>query len=244
MISVVLATRRPKTYAHWRFVFYAFNIIWSMVEGTILTQHLEISPCMSAGTGIFWLNEMISTSVPWLILHALVFPLPMPVAIIVNGGAGIAAMTTNIVRCRKTINGCAAGSKSLQQIYQFLQRHLGIFSARLQLPASGARAAAMPASALSSLQASPLTSCVTLYALVQIFAFVLTMHALWLSEHAARMEFLSRTDAVEVEWRLEQLRKPPRAEQIARIMELAATMALAAYILTAAIPEIMNFLQL
>jgi hypothetical protein len=267
--TVILASRRPKTYAQWRFSFYAFNIIWSMVEGTLLTQDLEISPCIYAGTGIFWLNELISTCVPWLILHGLVYPLPMPLAILINGGAGIGVMLTNGMRCKKSLNRCAAGGKLIQGIHQLLQRHFGIFSASIPLPAAAAAAAAAasnttkrglvaavmavatktPAatsSALSSpdFDASSLTPCVTVYSLVQIFAFVMTMHSLWLSEHAARMEFLARTDAVDVEWRLERLRKPLRAEQIVRGVEILATMGLASYILTAAIPEILKFLQL
>lgn len=261
--AVILAIRRPKTYAQWRFSFYAFNIIWSMVEGTLLIQDLEISPCMNAGSGIFWLNELLTTSVPWLILHALVYPLPMSLAIVVNGGAGVAAMITNVMRCKKTLTGCAAGGKYFKNIFQLLQRYFGIFSATIPLPAAASAAAAIPkrrgllagvaspaarlgalsSSSVSSVEVSPMISCVTVYALIQIFAFVVTMHALWLSEHAARLDFLSRTDAVDVEWRLERLRKPLRAEQISRFVEIVVTMGLISYILTATVPEILKLLQ-
>jgi hypothetical protein len=267
----MLAVRRPKTYAQWRFSFYAFNILWSMVEGTLLAQHeVEIAPCMNAGAGIFWLNELVSTSFPWLILHALVYPLPMSLAIMVNGGAGVAVMMTNVMRCRKSLNRCAAGGKYLRDIYQLLQRCFGIFSATLPLPATTAAtaaaatntsrgllaavAASSPLKALGGssniststvgLEADSMTSCVTVYALVQVFAFIVTMHSLWLNEHAARMEFLARTDAVDVEWRLERLRKPLRAEQITRVVEIVATMGFMSFVLTTAVPEIMAFLQL
>jgi hypothetical protein len=263
LTTAILALRRPKIYAQWRYSFYAFNIIWSMVEGTLMTQKdFEISPCMSAGAGIFWLNELVSTSVPWLILHALCYPLPMPLAIMVNGGAGVAVMMTNVMRCKKSLGRCAAGGKYLQEVYSLLQRYFGIFSATMAVPAAGITAGNTPhrgflrAFASSNLrlgavdtgsaisQASSMASCVTVYALVQAFAFIVTMHSLWLSEHAARMEFLSRTDAVDVEWRLERLRKPLRAEQISRFVEIVATMGLMSYILTAAVPEILTWLQL
>lgn len=235
-----------------------------MVEATLFTQKLEISPCMNTGFGIILLNELLSTSFPWLLVHAFLYPLPMPLAIMVNGGVGVAVMITNVMSCKKTVTGCAAGGKFLHYIFQTLQRYFGIFSATISLPTAPSAAAGMtegrevPAvaaslseclgalnsSSVSSLETSSMTSCVTVYALLQIFAFIVTMHSLWLSEHAARMDFLSRTDAVDVEWRLERLRKPLRAEQIARFVEIVATMGLMSYILTATVPEILKFLQL
>ncbi|KAL4539170.1 hypothetical protein Ndes2437A_g02142 [Nannochloris sp. 'desiccata'] len=220
--AVILAIRRPKTYAQWRFSFYAFNIIWSMVEGTLLIQDLEISPCMNAGSGIFWLNELLTTSVPWLILHALVYPLPMSLAIVVNGGAA-------------TIPLPAAASAAAA-----IPERRGLLAG---VASPAARLGALSSSSVSSVEVSPMISCVTVYALIQIFAFVVTMHALWLSEHAARLDFLSRTDAVDVEWRLERLRKPLRAEQISRFVEIVVTMGLISYILTATVPEILKLLQ-
>lgn len=261
--TVTLATRRPKTYARWRFSFHAFNIIWGMVEGILFTHALEISPCINTGSGIFWLNELLNTSVPWLILHALVYPLPMPMAIVVDGGAGVLVMMTNVMRCKRTLTGCGAGGKLLQNAFQLLQRYFGIFSATTSLPAAASAVegitkgrgllavgaspsaclSALNSSSASSLEASPMTSCVTVYALIQIFAFIVTMHSLWLSEHAARLDFLSRTDAVDVEWQLERLRKPLRAEQICRFIEILAMMGLMSYILTATVPEILKLLH-
>ena len=50
-----------------------------------MTKDFSFSPCTSAGSAVFLVSELVNTSGPWLVLHALVYPLPAPLAIVVNG---------------------------------------------------------------------------------------------------------------------------------------------------------------
>lgn len=80
-----LAIRLPTVYIRWRFVLYAFNIMWSMIMANLLVYRLHFNYCRSTGGALFWAGELVNTSLPWLCLHGLVFPLPFHHALIVNG---------------------------------------------------------------------------------------------------------------------------------------------------------------
>jgi hypothetical protein len=225
--AVWLAARRPQSYSRWRVPLYAFNIAWSMVEGNLLVQDVLLGPCPSSTTsGVFWLAQLMNTSTPWLVIHAMVFPLPIAKALLVNGAAGLAMAATNAARCRSAMNACPAEFRNLDGAVAAVQRLTSVFSA----------AAAEPAPALAP--------CIVAYSLLQLFAFATVMHTLWFNEYCSRLEFLAETDAVEVEWRLETMQRPPRTEQIAWVLELVWTFVFLAYILSAALPEVLRWSEL
>lgn len=227
-VAMWLAARRPQLYTRFRFPLYAFNIVWSMVEGNLLVRDVRLGPCPTTASGVYWLAQMMNTATPWLVIHAMVFPLPMTQALLVNGAAGVAMAATNAARCRRSLTACPAEFRQLEGAVAAVQRFAGVFSA-----------AAGPAP-----PAGPLPSCVVAYSLIQLFAFAAVMHTLWMNEYWSRLEFLAETDAIEVEWRLETMQRPPRTEQIAWGLELAWTFVFLTFMLSAAVPEALRWTEL
>ena len=138
---------------------------------------------------------------------------------------------SDVHRCRKSIAACAAGSKYIQSMYRMVTRIFGIFAATSSLSGPD----------YVSPKELEISHCVVLYSMIQLIAFVATMHALWLNEHSSRIEFLARTDAVDVEWRLEKLRNPPKTEKIIEAVEIFGTLVIFSFILSAAVPEFLRW---
>ena len=100
----------------------------------------------------------------------------------------------------------------------------------------------LSSSASTSEMALPsILPCLSVYGVLQLFAFALTMHVLWCGEYLARLKWVAGTEAVDVEWRLETMRRPPKTEQIATALELMATLAVFSFILTALVPELVQW---
>lgn len=89
VLAAVLVVRQPKYYSKWRLTFYSFSTVWSMVITNLVGHHLHSNYCDPAGGALFWVCELVSTGLPWLALHSLIFPLPFTRALLVNAVSGI-----------------------------------------------------------------------------------------------------------------------------------------------------------
>lgn len=239
--STILASQWPKTYVQWRFPIYAFNILWSSMGGNLITKDFNFSPCTTAGSAVFFVSEIVNTSGPWLVLHALVYPLPAPLAIVINGVASLAIMVTNFRRCHSSMSVCPMGTPYLEKVYEWMRSVSGVFSATHDIPRAANFLETGAAAGAGAGQVMPFGACAAVYAVIQLFLFVVSMHSLWLNEYGSRLEFLAETDAVDVEWWLESRQRPKITERIARGVELVASVVILASIFTALVPEVLRW---
>jgi len=142
--------------------------------------------------------------------------------------ATLTLITNNIGRCQKSLGACPAGGPHFQALQQWLSKGSSVFWATMPRHGGGTGGEVPVA-------AEPLSACVASYAIFHILGYVVTMHALWMCEHAARLSFIKRTEHITIKWRLEQLgsRGAPR---LMRLLELAAVVLVATVTVHAALP--------
>ena len=147
-------------------------------------------------------------------------------------------MVTNSRRCHSSMNACPEGFQYLKTLYHWMGSSSGIFSPSRGIP-GGAHKVLTPEVIGQASHALPFAACASVYAVIQLLLFVISMHSLWLNEYTSRLEFLAETDAVDVEWWLESQRRPKVTEWIVRGVELVVTFLVLASVVTTLVPEIL-----
>lgn len=155
--------------------------------------------------------------------------------------ASLAIMVTNFRRCHASMNSCPIGTQYLNKIHEWMCSVSGLFSATRDVPGAANLLGNSAVAGGGAGQLVPFGACAAVYAVIQLFLFVVSMHSLWLNEYGSRLEFLAETDAVDVEWWLESRRRPTITERIARGVELGATLLILASIFTTLVPEVLRW---
>lgn len=86
--TAIVVVKRPGKFIEYRSRINAFNILIAVLESNMLSGVLHfcsVGYCKPAGSPVFWLAQVIVPSTPWVVLHAILFHLPISSAILVNG---------------------------------------------------------------------------------------------------------------------------------------------------------------
>lgn len=219
----LLAVLAPYAFSRLRPLIYGLSATFPSTSPLVfVSSTLPGASCSSPGSPAFWVSQLLASGVPWLVAHAVLFPLTVTQGILVHGVATLLLLGSNRHRCTLALQQCPAAGPWVVKAAGLLQR-LSIFSGtgRSQLVGSSAGVAAGGPGG----PATELLSCMGVFAVLQVtFGYAALLQLAWWMERASRLAFLRRTDAaVEAEWALERKQPPPL---LFAALELLALMAL------------------
>lgn len=212
LATAALAWRWPDLFQRLRPLAYLLGLTWPMAQSTLLAGRLQPTSCGRPGRGLFWISQLLASGVPWLAVHALVFPMPLTCGCLMSFIALLVAMAGNRTRCRSVLEQCPAAGPHFTEAARKLGSLTSLFSAvRVSVAGvdgvNGSAALLPPA---SSGGASALQSCVSLYGAAQLgLGYGGALHLAWGMERLARLAFIRRTNNVEAEWHLERKERSP-----------------------------------
>eukprot|EP00887_Chlorella_sp_A99_P007041 scaffold2.g7041.t1 len=191
LATAALAWRWPDLFQRLRPLAYLLGLTWPMAQSTLLAGRLQPTSCGRPGRGLFWISQLLASGVPWLAVHALVFPMPLTCGCLMSFIALLVAMAGNRTRCRSVLEQCPAAGPHFTEARGCALRPP---SRRLAVPAPG----------------PPPRSCVSLYGAAQLgLGYGGALHLAWGMERLARLAFIRRTNNVEAEWHLERKERSP-----------------------------------
>ncbi|KAL4424263.1 hypothetical protein ABPG75_001564 [Micractinium tetrahymenae] len=243
----LLAVLTPALFSRLRPLLYAFSVTFPAVQSSpLFSSSMSVVSCGSPASPAFWISQLLASGVPWLVVHAVLFPLTINQGLVVHGLATLLLLSSNRQRCAAVLEQCPAAGPLLARVATAMQG-LSIFSASSHSwlvtggnataaaaaaavaggPAvagsGGGAAAAAAGAAEAAISLQHLRSCMAVFGTLQVaVGYLAVLQLAWWLERAARLAFLRHTEEVEAEWRLEKKGRPPGS----LLLEVAALLLL------------------
>lgn len=80
----VLAVLAPRKFARLRPLLYALSATFP-TSSPLASTGLSAVSCSIPGSPAFWLSQLLASGVPWLVAHAVLFPLTVSQSLLVHG---------------------------------------------------------------------------------------------------------------------------------------------------------------
>lgn len=199
----------------WHRCICAFNIIWPSILSSFINRYVAFRPCgETVSPAIFWLGIVIDSSLPWLVMHPIVFAIEWPLAIYVSLISTTALIAGNPGRCTSLHQECPSAGEHFDRLQGILSHLFGNMFATY-IP--------QERQVLDASRNSSHRSCFEIYSWIHICGCIFALSRVWCMEHAKRLSFLQhRRDVkhIDLEVYLESMMAPSFGRKVANYTQI------------------------